>query len=76
MWQFLKGINQHLVVAMALKARAIAGTPQLLVTIMVPLLMVYVANYLISTLASRFLLPRGDAIALVYGSVMRNLSMA
>lgn len=41
-----------------------------------PLAIIYALNFLISTLAGRLFLPRGDAIALVYGSVMRNLSIA
>ena len=63
-------------VAMALKAQAIAQSPQTLLIIMLPLLIVYTLNYLVSTLTGRLLLPRGDAIALVYGSVMPNLSIA
>jgi len=70
------GVLGIVFVAMALKAQAIASAPQLLVTIMAPLLLVYAVNYIISTLTGRFFLPRGDAIALVYGSVMRNLSIA
>ena len=31
---------------------------------------------MISTVAGKLFLPRGDAIALVYGTVMRNLSIA
>ncbi len=38
--------------------------------------MLYGGNFLLSTLIGRVLLPRGDAIALVYGTVMRNLSIA
>lgn len=69
------GVLGIVFVAMALKARAIAGAPQVLASILAPLLIVYAVNYLISTLAGRRL-PRGDAIALVYGTVMRNLSIA
>ena len=69
------GVLGIVFVAMALKASAIAGAPQVLVSIMAPLLIVYAVNYLISTLAGRRL-SRGDAIALVYGTVMRNLSIA
>ncbi len=69
------GVLGIVFVAMALKARAIAAAPEILVGILLPLLIVYGINYGISTLAGR-LLPRGDAIALVYGTVMRNLSIA
>jgi nucleotide-binding universal stress UspA family protein len=63
-------------IAMALKAKAVAGAPELLLAVLAPLSMIYAVNFLISTVVGRFFLPRGDAIALVYGSVMRNLSIA
>ena len=44
--------------------------------IFIPLFLLYSFNYILSTLVGKFLLPRGDAIALVYGTVMRNLSIA
>ena len=39
-------------------------------------MLIYVLNFVISTLVGKALFPRGDAIALVYGTVMRNLSIA
>jgi ACR3 family arsenite efflux pump ArsB len=72
----LLGVLGIVFVAMALKAQAISNSPQTLVIIMLPLLIVYAFNYVISTLTGRLLLARGDAIALVYGTVMRNLSIA
>jgi ACR3 family arsenite efflux pump ArsB len=72
----LIGVLGIVFVAMALKAQAIAHAPHTLLVIMLPLLVVYAFNYLISTLTGRLLLPRGDAVALVYGTVMRNLSIA
>ena len=41
-----------------------------------PLLLFYAINFLAASLLGKALFPRGDAIALVYGSVMRNLSVA
>ena len=70
------GVLGIVFVAMALKAKVVAGSPQLLLNILVPLMLIYAINFLLSTLVGRTLLPRGDAIALVYGSVMRNLSIA
>jgi ACR3 family arsenite efflux pump ArsB len=70
------GVLGIVFVAMALKARAIAAAPDLLLAILVPLALVYTANYLLSTFLGRLLLPREDAIAMVYGTVMRNLSIA
>jgi len=70
------GVLGIVFVAMSLKAKAIAAAPQLLLSIFVPLLVLYGVNFVLSTLVGRALLPRGDAIALVYGTVMRNLSIA
>lgn len=70
------GVLGIVFVAMALKARTIAAAPETLLEIMIPLGLIYAVNYTISTILGRMLLPRGDAIALVYGTVMRNLSIA
>jgi len=70
------GVLGIVFIAMALKARAIAAHPEQLLIIFIPLLLLYACNYLLSTLVGKMLLPRGDAIALVYGTVMRNLSIA
>ena len=70
------GVLGIVFVAIALKAPMIVGDPRLLLTISVPLLLFYAANFGLSTLAGRAFLPRGDAIAVVYGTVMRNLSIA
>ncbi|WP_448873447.1 arsenic resistance protein [Desulfobulbus propionicus] len=70
------GVLGIVFIALALKARTIMGAPQMLVQILVPLVMVYAINYSLSTVLGRMLLPRGEAIAMVYGTVMRNLSIA
>jgi ACR3 family arsenite efflux pump ArsB len=70
------GVLGIVFVAVGLKARMILGEPRLLLAIAVPLLVFYAANFALSTLIGRALLPRGDAIAVVYGTVMRNLSIA
>lgn len=70
------GVLGIVFIAMALKAEAIAVAPELLLKIFIPLLLLYLFNYLLSTLVGRALLPRGDAVAMVYGTVMRNLSIA
>lgn len=70
------GVLGIVFIAMALKAKAIAAMPQLLLAISIPLLFLYLFNYLLSTVLGKLLLPRGDAIAMVYGTVMRNLSIA
>ncbi|MGM0616091.1 MAG: arsenic resistance protein, partial [Pseudomonadota bacterium] len=63
-------------VAMALKADDLLSQPMLLLDILVPLALLYAINYALSTWVARTWLSRGDGIALVYGTVMRNLSIA
>jgi ACR3 family arsenite efflux pump ArsB len=70
------GVLGIVFVAMALKARSVLQSPDILVAIFAPILIVYTLNFTLSTWIGRRLLPRGDAIALVYGTVMRNLSIA
>ena len=70
------GVLGIVLIALALKAQTIVQAPGLLAQILIPLCLLYGANYLISTLLARWLLPRGEAIAMVYGTVMRNLSIA
>jgi ACR3 family arsenite efflux pump ArsB len=61
---------------MALKARTILAEPGQLLAIFSPLLMLYLFNFTLSTLAGKHFFCRGNGIALVYGTVMRNLSIA
>ena len=70
------GVLGIVFVAMALKAQSIASNPGQLVTLIGPLLALYGLNFLISTLVGKYFFNRGDGIALVYGTVMRNLSIA
>ncbi|NPV05464.1 MAG: arsenic resistance protein [Syntrophaceae bacterium] len=70
------GVLGIVFIALALKARDIAGAPDLLVKLLVPLVILYGANFCLSTLAGKAFFSRGDAVALVYGTVMRNLSIA
>jgi ACR3 family arsenite efflux pump ArsB len=70
------GVLGIVFIAIALKARSVADNPALLVAILLPLLLLYLCNYLLSTVVGKVFLNRGDAIALVYGTVMRNLSIA
>ncbi|MEA5448024.1 bile acid:sodium symporter [Leptolyngbya sp. CCNP1308] len=70
------GVLGVVFVAMALKAEAIVSKPMILVSFLVPLAILYLGNFVLSTLMGKLLFNRGDAIALVYGTVMRNLSIA
>ncbi|MBC8207952.1 MAG: arsenic resistance protein [Desulfobulbaceae bacterium] len=70
------GVLGIVFVAIALKAEQLSQNPAILWKIFQPLLIIYVLNYGLSTILGRILFKRGDAIALVYGTVMRNLSIA
>lgn len=70
------GVLGIVFVAIALKAQQVSQDPVVLWKILQPLLVLYGANFFISTIVGKWLFPRGDAIALVYGTVMRNLSIA
>ncbi len=70
------GVIGIVFIAMALKARGIAASPGMLFYILIPLLIIYTFNFLLSSIIGKLFLQRADAIALVYGSVMRNLSIA
>jgi len=70
------GVLGIVFIAMALKARGITAHPEALLWVFAPLLLLYGGNFILSTVTGRLLLPRADAIALVYGTVMRNLSIA
>lgn len=70
------GVLGIVFVAIALKARGISENPAILSGIFTPLLIIYLFNFGLSTVLGRMFFNRGDAIALVYGTVMRNLSIA
>ncbi|MGV2826699.1 arsenic resistance protein [Myxosarcina sp. GI1(2024)] len=70
------GVLGIVFVAMALKAKSIVSNPLAVLSFFVPLLIIYGFNFVLSTLIGKALFNRGDAIALVYGTVMRNLSIA
>lgn len=74
-WSTL-GVLGIVFVSMALKSADILRAPATLVHLLVPLLVMYAVNFVLSTLIGRGLFARGDAIALVFGTVMRNLSIA
>lgn len=70
------GVLGIVFVAMALKAKDILANPSELFVFLVPLAILYGGNFLLSSLIGKLWFERGDAIALVYGTVMRNLSIA
>jgi ACR3 family arsenite transporter len=70
------GVLGIVFVAMALKAKTIAANPSIIAYIFIPLVIIYLGNFTFSTIIGKTFFKRGDGIALVYGTVMRNLSIA
>lgn len=70
------GVLGIVFVAMALKAGSILQQPQVLLVYLAPLSLLYLINFVVSTLVGKLFFSRGEGIALVYGTVMRNLSIA
>lgn len=70
------GVLSVVFVAMALKSKSIIEDPYVLLQYAAPLAILYGINFAISTLIGKYFFSRADGIALVYGSVMRNLSIA
>ncbi len=63
-------------VSMALKAKSIVHHPVILPNLLFPLVLIYALNFALSTIVGKLMFDRDDAIAMVYGTVMRNLSIA
>ncbi len=70
------GVLGIVFVAMALKSKTIISQPSMLIGLLIPLLILYGINFILSTFVGKFFFNREDGIALVYGTVMRNLSIA
>jgi ACR3 family arsenite efflux pump ArsB len=62
--------------AMALKAKHIIAHPGDILLILIPLAVFYLATYLLLSVVGRLFFPRADAVAMVFGVVMRDLSIA
>jgi ACR3 family arsenite efflux pump ArsB/CBS domain-containing protein len=70
------GVLAIVFVAMALKSQSIMSNPQKFVSMIPPLVLLYAINLAVSTFVAKKFFNRGDGIALVYGTVLRNLSIA
>lgn len=62
--------------SISMKAKSMMTNPGFLLRSALVLAVFYAFNFLFSTLVARFTLPAGDGFALLYGTVMRNLSVA
>ena len=65
-----------LFVAMSLKADILVNNPSILLDIIVPLVLFYALAMTISVFTARLLFNRADGIAMVNGTLIRNLSLA
>ena len=61
---------------MSLKARSIIANPADILTILAPLVVFYLVTYGLLSIVGRIFFKREDAIAMVFGVVMRDLSIA
>ena len=62
--------------AMSLKAKHIIANPGDILIILIPLTVFYLLTYVLLTIVGRLFFKREDAIAMVFGVVMRDLSIA
>ena len=70
------GVLGIIFVAMSLKAKAILADPTDIFILLIPLVVFYGLSFTLTSLIGKLFFNRPDSIALVYGSVMRNLSIA
>ena len=70
------GVTMIAFVAMSLKAKTILANPADLLTIVIPLVVFYLISYVLLSVIGKLFFTREDAIAMVYGVVMRDLSIA
>lgn len=70
------GVLAIVFIAVGMRAPMILKDPLLLARVLVPVIIFYAINYAVAIVIGRKYCFRGDAIAVVYGTVMRNLSIA
>lgn len=70
------GVIVIIFVAMATKAQQIASHPHSLLSILLPVALLYLINFVISSYIGFRFFGKADGLAMVFGTVMRNLSIA
>jgi ACR3 family arsenite efflux pump ArsB len=70
------GVLGIVFVAMSLKANTILSKPLDLLLMFVPLILFYGITFVLGTVVGRQFFPRDDAVALIYGTAPKNLSIA
>ena len=70
------GVVMIAFLAMSLKAKNIIANPGDIISILIPLAVFYLISYVLLTIVGKLFFSREDAIAMVFGVVMRDLSIA
>ena len=70
------GVVLIIFVAISLKAQVIINKPEMILTMIVPLVIMYILFILVSMISARLFFNRNDGIALVNGTLIRSLSLA
>ncbi len=70
------GVTMIAFVAMSLKSKNILAHPGDILTIVIPLIVFYLLSYTLLSVIGKMFFSREDAIAMVFGVVMRDLSIA
>jgi len=70
------GVAMIAFTAMSLKAKNIIANPADIVSILIPLVVFYLLSYVLLSIVGKLFFKREDAIAMVFGVVMRDLSIA
>ncbi len=70
------GVVMIAFLAMSLKAKHIIANPGDIISILIPLIVFYLISYVLLTIVGKLFFSREDAIAMVFGVVMRDLSIA
>ncbi|NCB41563.1 MAG: arsenic resistance protein [Clostridia bacterium] len=70
------GVVLTVFIATSLKAKAVIDHPQMLLTIVVPVVIFYTVSFAFTTIIGLYFCKEHNRTALVYGTVMRNLSIA
>ena len=70
------GVTLIAFVAMSLKAKHIIANPGDIIIILIPLVIFYLISYVFLSIVGKLFFTREDAIAMVFGVVMRDLSIA
>jgi len=70
------GILLVIFIATSLKAKAIVQNPMMVLLLIVPVVIFYIVNFIMTTVIGRWLCKENNKSALVFGTAIRNLNVA